>query len=833
MKIVLGFAVAVCSAFAGLAGHVRVIDGPVMAAEEGLLLGNGDLSVSAYQNADGIVFRFGKGDVWDRRLMTNDCMRPATIAEFRNGILNEGWQCYPFDGKGTIATKGTKDEKRMRELCNDGVTPNKNWPYPCPKPTGELHMRLPTDIAGYMRTTQKLFIEEGRLEITCVWPDGIKIVADAVIAPDSNVFSLGWKVEGWTDDTFMGRGRQAIPVWFNLWRWQDPDYLEWAKERAALYRHDGWLNQAKRNPDITPLPAPTAFEKGDDACVEQGFYPDPLFTEGFRCRLTFFADPAKVGKPRMNPNNPRGDAYVSLMPSKAACEGGASGEIAVTVTTSRDTSLDAPKPKTHTEYVAAAKASAAEYWKSGLAFPQDKFLEDLWYATYHARRCVLRGGTVPPGLFLPSTVQDYSHWHGDYHANYNMQSIYWGDFTANRLEQADAYCDCVDFYIPIGRKIAKDYYNGRGVFIQLEGFPIKALDDYAGRLPLGRMAYMTGWFMTRYWEYYQFTRDKEWLRTRGYPFIRDCALFYLDFLRKAPHPDLPPELKDGKYHAFPSICGESGINDPLKLADGWQVMIHCRHSLWAAIQAAKILGVDEDLRRDWQDRLDNLTGQWGPDKKAAPYAQYCTYAMQPEHTRYISPYKYGEDDWDGKLNPRGAKSYDCWYIGIGTIWKYGVPRTNSCKPSKTYAEFRRTLAAWTHANGLVWGMAIANYGRSGAWSETLSVMSPFQEMMLQSWDGAVNVFPRWPKDKDAEFRNWRAQGAFIVSAEHKGGAIIRCDITSEKGEDCIMHGQWNVLDADGKEIATDTDEFGRLRFKTVAGGKYKLGFLSRKEAGEK
>jgi len=48
-----------------------------------------------------------------------------------------------------------------------------------------------------------------------------------------------------------------------------------------------------------------------------------------------------------------------------------------------------------------------------------------------------------------------------------------------------------------------------------------------------------------------------------------------------------------------------------------------------------------------------------------------------------------------------------------------------------------------------------------------------------------------------------------------------------------MHGQWTVEDADGKEIAADTDEFGRLRFKTVAGGKYKLGFLSRKEAGEK
>ena len=24
----------------------------------------------------------------------------------------------PYDGKGTVATKGTKDEKRMREICN-------------------------------------------------------------------------------------------------------------------------------------------------------------------------------------------------------------------------------------------------------------------------------------------------------------------------------------------------------------------------------------------------------------------------------------------------------------------------------------------------------------------------------------------------------------------------------------------------------------------------------------------------------------------------------------------------------------------------------------------
>jgi hypothetical protein len=101
-------------------------------------------------------------------------------------------------------------------------------------------------------------------------------------------------------------------------------------------------------------------------------------------------------------------------------------------------------------------------------------------------------------------------------------------------------------------------------------------------------------------------------------------------------------------------------------------------------------------------------------------------------------------------------------------------------------------------------------------------MAPFQEMMLQSWDGAINVFPRWPKSKDAEFRNWRAQGAFIVSAAQKNGKVVRFEIRSEKGEDCLVHGEWIVTDSSGKQILTDSDSFGRMRFKTVSGCIYTL-----------
>ena len=94
--------------------------------------------------------------------------------------------------------------------------------------------------------------------------------------------------------------------------------------------------------------------------------------------------------------------------------------------------------------------------------------------------------------------------------------------------------------------------------------------------------------------------------------------------------------------------------------------------------------------------------------------------------------------------------------------------------------------------------------------------------MLQSWDGAIRLFPWWPLDRAVGFRNWRAQGAFLVDAACEGGKVTRFTVRSEKGEDCLVHGDWTVTDADGKAVATDRDEYGRLRFKTQAGKAYSL-----------
>ena len=105
----------------------------------------------------------------------------------------------------------------------------------------------------------------------------------------------------------------------------------------------------------------------------------------------------------------------------------------------------------------------------------------------------------------------------------------------------------------------------------------------------------------------------------------------------------------------------------------------------------------------------------------------------------------------------------------------------------------------------------------------LSCMAPLQEMMLQSWDGAIRLFPFWPKERDAAFRTFRAQGAFLVSAVWRDRAVKDVEIVSEKGAVCRMHGDWSVTDAaSGFLVDTFRDEFGRMCFKTVAGGSYRL-----------
>ena len=55
------------------------------------------------------------------------------------------------------------------------------------------------------------------------------------------------------------------------------------------------------------------------------------------------------------------------------------------------------------------------------------------------------------------------------------------------------------------------------------------------------------------------------------------------------------------------------------------------------------------------------------------------------------------------------------------------------------------------------------------------------ELSLQSVDDIIHVFPAGPRERNAKFRNLRAQGCFLVSAEQRACQIQRVAITSTIG----------------------------------------------------
>lgn len=109
--------------------HVLEVNERLLCPDDGLILGNGDLSVSVYQTVDRIVWRFGKGDVWDRRLDLTDNPPPLSIEELAHGIKVEGWKCGPYGGP-VEALHGTDNPERMKEVCQEGTPPSeKHRPF--------------------------------------------------------------------------------------------------------------------------------------------------------------------------------------------------------------------------------------------------------------------------------------------------------------------------------------------------------------------------------------------------------------------------------------------------------------------------------------------------------------------------------------------------------------------------------------------------------------------------------------------------------------------------------------------------------------------------------
>ncbi len=192
-------------------------------------------------------------------------------------------------------------------------------------------------------------------------------------------------------------------------------------------------------------------------------------------------------------------------------------------------------------------------------------------------------------------------WGSKYTININTEMNYWPAETTNLAEMHLPLFDLLDNLSESGYRTAKEMYNARGVVAHHntdlwgDTEPIDGIRS--GIWPMG-----AAWLATHAWEHYDFTRDRAFLAERGYPLMKEAALFLLDTL-----------VDDGKGHKVtgPSISPENRYRMPDgtvgSLAMGPVMDIEIAHLLFTrTIEAARILNIDNEFRVELGAALDKL-----------------------------------------------------------------------------------------------------------------------------------------------------------------------------------------------------------------------------------
>jgi len=392
----------------------------------------------------------------------------------------------------------------------------------------------------------------------------------------------------------------------------------------------------------------------------------------------------------------------------------------------------------------------------------DPDLEELLFQ--HARYMMIsssRPGSLPANLQGLWNMSNSPPWRCDYHTDVNVEMNYWFVDPANLPECFEPLAEWLYSIRDVRRDETREAFGTRGWITHAEN---GVFGGSTWKWSKGDAA----WVAQNLWDHYAFTRDKEYLRTRAYPLMKDLCEFWEDHLKELPDGTLVSPDGFSPEHG----PEEDGVSFDQQLV--WDLFTN-------TIEASQALGVDEPFRSKIASMRERLlgpqVGRWGQLQEwmidrddPKDQHRHLSHMIAVYPGRQISPLTTPElaDAARVSMNARGDES-----TGWSRAWKITIwARLHD--GNRTYSILQGMLQNMIHDN-------LFNTHPPFQIDGNFGYAAGVCEMLVQSHMGVIDLLPAlpdaWP---NGSVRGMRARGGLEIDLAWREGrattAVLKASV---------------------------------------------------------
>jgi alpha-L-fucosidase 2 len=427
-------------------------------------------------------------------------------------------------------------------------------------------------------------------------------------------------------------------------------------------------------------------------------------------------------------------------------------------------------------FVESHRAAWLDHYRKSFFSVSDPYWQSFyWNQIYKLRAATRQDGVV---LGIQGPWDQPTPWPGIWW-NLNVQLTYWPMYTSNHLELAEPLPNSLRDYLPnLIANVPPEYrHDSAGVYrsstARLVGgvfYPsLAGIPGDEGRPEVGDLL----WACHNIWLHYRMNMDEHLLRDTLYPVLRRAVNYYRHFLE---------EGQDGRLHL------------PRTYSPEYKTGPDCNYDLalllWGAgtlLHITDQLGLDDPLAPEWRLIVDKLADfPEGEDGfLIARDVPLDSSHRHYSHLLMVYPlHRVNVEQPDGEMRIR--RSLNHWHSFPDALFGYSF--TGGASIAASIGDAQRALNYLNAFKRFIEPNTM--YREAGPVIETpLSAAQSIHDMLIQSWDAPdgplIRLFPAAPDAwSDIVFHQWRAQGAFLVSAARVGGKTAWVQVSSLAGEPC-------------------------------------------------